>query len=121
VSLDALGGALWLSAQTTSGQQDSLRQRVHRFLQAVTTQDVPSLAVEFFPSQGTFTFSRTVHTRDGDHVSAWRFSASDREQVIEHGPLTEAFTVNYEGQSAGFFVVEVQRPEPVKVSETVGG
>src|SRR5215213_6281517 len=86
----------------------SLAARTRSFLAAVNAGDYERI-LEFFPTQGQFTYVHTVHRRSGDRRGVWHFPAAQTRDAMENGPLWPAFALQAESQPVGLFAHQVMR------------
>jgi hypothetical protein len=93
-------------AQGNDHTRASLAARTRAFL--TTVNDVgPEGILEFFPSQGQFTYVHTSHQRTGDHRRVWRFPAGQKGDAIQNGPLWPSFAFQVENQTVGLFAHQI--------------
>jgi hypothetical protein len=83
----------------------SAATRTLAFLTAVNAGD-PDQILEFFPTQGQFTYVHTVHLRTGDRRGVWRFPAEQKGDAFQ-GPLWAPFGFQPENQPVGLFAHQV--------------
>jgi hypothetical protein len=93
-------------AQRNDHVPASLAARTRAFLTAIN--DVgPEGILEFFPSEGHFTYVHTSHQTTGDHRGVWRFAAEQKEDAIRNGPLWASFEFQFENQTIGLFAHQI--------------
>jgi hypothetical protein len=92
-------------AQGGGSAPDALAARNRGFLAAVNAG--PEGILEFFPSEGPFTYVHTVHQETGDRRGVWRFPARQAEEAIRKGPLWASFELQMESQPIGLFAHQV--------------
>ena len=84
----------------------SIAARNRAFLAAVDSAG-PDGILEFFPSEGHFTYVHTVHQMSGDHRRVWRFPAEQKGDVLVKGPLSASFEFHTENQIFGLLAHQI--------------
>jgi hypothetical protein len=99
-----------LPAQDVARADSGLRARMSEFLSVVWEHRASDTTRTFFPTSGDWSYTRTVHPRNGDaRIERWIIPAAQTSRLFGFGPsavggLRESFEVNYEGQKVGLLI-----------------